>query len=360
VLDVRGGGTPQRGNTDRRGGRGVAVACAVAAGGGALLAAGPAGAAVSITGSDADVWNAGSPAVRYAITSDTGGGRLGWALQELDPGEDGPMGDRPRAGTGRSPLALTLQDVGDGTFLLTAADRDARPVQRRFVVDRTAPAITIARPLDGATLGLGDAATADYSCKGAVRCIGSVAPGSPIDTSRAGAATFRVEAVDGAANASALQTAYTILAPTPAPPDPSAPATPAPPAPTTPATPVTPPVLISPGAVTVQPGTPRTLNAGRLVPHLNGVVHTARPTLRWPAIVGAKLFNVQVFRLRSGRAPHKVASVFPKRNRVRLPPRRLVDGARYAWRVWPYMRNGYTAAPLGLSLFSVRLRPSPR
>jgi hypothetical protein len=112
--------------------------------------------------------------------------------------------------------------------------------------------------------------------------------------------------------------------------------------------------------VTVQPGTPRTLNAGRLVPHLNGVVHTARPTLRWPAIVGAKLFNVQVFRLRSGRAPHKVASVFPKRNRVRLPPRRLVDGARYAWRVWPYMRNDYTAAPLGLSLFSVRLRPSPR
>src|SRR4029079_11812812 len=146
-----------------------------------------------------------------------------------------------------------------------------------------------------------------------------------LDTSRAGTATFRVEAVDGAANSSAMQTAYTILAPTPAPPDPSAPPAPAPPprartpppppAPRAPPPPVTPSVLISPGAVTIQPGAPRALNATRLVPQLNGVGHTAQPTMRWPAIVGAKLFNVQVFRLRPGRAPHKVASVFPKRNR---------------------------------------------
>ncbi|HTI32686.1 MAG TPA: hypothetical protein VL422_03350, partial [Miltoncostaea sp.] len=248
--------------------------------------------------------------------------------------------------------------AGDGTFMLTAADRDARPVQRRFIVDRTPPAITIARPVDGSTLALGESAAADYSCKGAVSCIGSVASGTALDTSRAGAATFRVEAVDGAANASALQSAFTILAPTPAPTDPSTPA--APTAPPAPAPPVAPSVLISPGAITVSPGAPRALNASRLVPHLNGVVRTSRPTLRWPAIVGARLFNVQVFRLRTGRAPHKVASVFPKQNRVRLPPKRLVNGARYAWRVWPYMRNGYTPAPLGLSLFSVRLRPAPR
>lgn len=347
--------TPRSRDTGRRGGRAV-LACATAACGASLLAAaGHAGAAVSITGSDADVFNAASPVVRYTITSDTGGGRLGWALQEVDAGADGPMTARPRVGTGRSPVTVTLQDAGDGTFLLTAADRDTRPVQRRFTVDRTPPAITIARPLDGSTLAQGEAAVADYSCRGAVSCIGSVAPGAALDTSRAGAATFRVEAVDGAANASALQTAFTILAPAPSSADPSAPAAPAAPAP---AAPVTPSVLISPGAVTIQPGAPRALNARRLVPHLNGVVRSARPTLRWPAIVGARLFNVQVFRLRPGRAPHKVASVFPKRNRVRLPPRRLKNGARYAWRVWPYMRRGYTTAPLGLSMFKVRLRPS--
>ncbi len=77
--------------------------------------------------------------------------------------------------------------------------------------------------------------------------------------------------------------------------------------------------------------------------------------LRWPAIVGARFFNVQVFRLRPGAAPSKVASLFPRTNPVRLPRDRLRDGGRYAWRVWPFMRGGFTAAPLGLSLFSVHL-----
>jgi hypothetical protein len=100
---------------------------------------------------------------------------------------------------------------------------------------------------------------------------------------------------------------------------------------------------------------PRPLNAARLLPHLNGVVRTNRPVLRWPAIVGARFFNVQVFRLRPGAPAAKVASIFPRANRVRLPPRRLRDRGRYAWRVWPFIRGGYTAAPLGLSLFSVRI-----
>jgi hypothetical protein len=130
----------------------------------------------------------------------------------------------------------------------------------------------------------------------------------------------------------------------PVPPEPATPAAPAPPAPTT------------PGIVTVRAGAePRPLNAARLLPHLNGVVASRRPVLRWPAIVGARFFNVQVFRLRPGAAASKVASLFPHRNVVRLPPGRLRDGARYAWRVWPFMRGGFTHAPLGLSLFSVHL-----
>ena len=67
-----------------------------------------------------------------------------------------------------------------------------------------------------------------------------------------------------------------------------------------------------------------------------------------------------MFRLRAGAEPAKVASLFPRVNRVRIPPGRLVRGARYAWRVWPFMRDGYTVSPLGLSIFSVSLRDGGR
>ena len=98
----------------------------------------------------------------------------------------------------------------------------------------------------------------------------------------------------------------------PVPPEPVTPAAPAPPAPTT------------PGVVAVQAGAgPRPLNAARLLPHLNGVVASRRPVLRWPAIVGARFFNVQLFRLRPGAAPSKVASLFPRTHRVRPPRGRL-------------------------------------
>jgi hypothetical protein len=99
----------------------------------------------------------------------------------------------------------------------------------------------------------------------------------------------------------------------------------------------------------------RTLNARRLVPRLNAVVGSRRPVFAWPAMSRARLYNLQVFRLRPGTRAAKVASLFPRTNRVRIPPGRLVDGARYAWRAWPFTRTGYTSGPLGLSVFSVDL-----
>ena len=69
----------------------------------------------------------------------------------------------------------------------------------------------------------------------------------------------------------------------------------------------------------------------------------------------ARLYNVQVFRLRPGARALKVASLFPRGNRVRIPSDRLVDGARYAWRVWPFTRTGYSTGPLGLSIITVDL-----
>ena len=69
----------------------------------------------------------------------------------------------------------------------------------------------------------------------------------------------------------------------------------------------------------------------------------------------AKLSRDAKSKARAGAQPAKIVSVFPRTNRVRVPPKRLKSGGRYAWRVWPFIRTGYTRTPLGLSIFSVRL-----
>jgi hypothetical protein len=323
--------------------------------GATLGLAAPASAVPAISGSDADVWNAGSPGVRYVLTTDEGNRKISWTLEETQPGADGPVPGGSRSGSGRSPVTVLLPDIGDGSFRLVARDREREPARRTFVVDRTPPVIRVTQPAEGWTVVQGVAAAAAYSCNGAISCAGTVEPGAALDTSRPGPATFRIDASDAAGNSAVVQTTFRVLAPDSPVPAPPVPAPPVPPEPATPAAPV-PPAPTTPGVVAVRAGAgPRPLNAARLLPHLNGVVASRRPMLRWPAIVGARFFNVQVFRLRPGARASKVASLFPKTNRVRLPRGRLRDGGRYAWRVWPYMRGGFTAAPLGLSLFSVRL-----
>jgi hypothetical protein len=329
-----------------------AGALLVAACGACLAIAAPAGAVPAISGSDADVWNAASPGVRYVLTTDERNRRISWSLQEIDAGEDGPVPGGSRSGRSRSPVTVVLPDIGDGTFRLVARDRDDRPARRTFVVDRTVPTIRLTQPAQGSTVLQGAVVAAAYSCTGAISCAGTVAPGAPLDTSRPGDAAFRVDASDAAGNSAVVQATFRVVAPDPIVPAPPGPTPPNPPAPAA----IVPPAPTTPGVVTARARTgPRPLNAARLLPHLNGVVTSGRPVLRWPAIVGARFFNVQVFRLRPGAAAAKVASIFPRTNRVRLPPGRLRDRARYAWRVWPFMRGGYTAAPLGVSLFSVRL-----
>jgi hypothetical protein len=323
--------------------------------GATLGLAAPAGAVPAISGSDGDVWNAASPGVRYVLTTDEANRRISWTLEETEPGADGPVPGGSRSGSGRSPVTVLLSSIGDGTFRLVARDRDREPARRTFVVDRTPPVIRVTQPADGWTVVQGVAAAAAYSCSGAISCAGTVEPRAALDTSRLGPATFRVDASDAAGNSAVVLTTFRVLAPESPVPAPPVPAPPVPPEPATPAASV-PPAPTTPGVVAVRAGPrPRPLNAARLLPHLNGVVASRRPMLRWPAIVGARFFNVQVFRLRPGARASKVASLFPKTNRVRLPRGRLRDGGRYAWRVWPFMRGGFTAAPLGLSLFSVRL-----
>jgi hypothetical protein len=346
--------TPRAAMTDRRRRRGGLPAAAVLGGAAALALASTAAAAPSITGSDGDVWNAGSPEVRYVLTTDVPAREISWTIQRLPGGGGGLFA--PRAGQGPSPVTLTLPGDAEGTFRITARDL-LFPVRRTFAVDRTPPAVRIVRPADGARITQGTVARADYACTGAVRCAGSVPSGALLDTSRPGPAALRVDAADEAGNATVAQAAYLVVAP---------PTTPAP----TPPGPSDPPPAPDPGVgsagsatgtplppwtVQLRARTPRTMNAARLRPRLGARVASRRPVLAWPAMSRARLYNVQVFRLRPSARAVKVASLFPRANRVRIPPGRLVDGARYAWRVWPFTRTGYTSGPLGLSVFSVAL-----
>ncbi|HTI35374.1 MAG TPA: hypothetical protein VL422_16980 [Miltoncostaea sp.] len=299
------------------------------------VAAGTAGAVPVITGADTDTWNAAAPSVAYVITSSAGGnGRITWTLTG-PVASGGPGPSTPTSGNGRSPLTVSLPNLADGSYTLTARDRDLfNPTARRlFAVDRTPPAATIAQPANGAVVAQGAALFADFMCLGATACTGTAADGAAIDTSSPGVFSFRVDAADAAGNTARAVASYEVLAPG---------QTGGTPTDTTP----------TPPKVTL----PRTINAGRLLPRRNGVVRTTRPVLRWPARKGARLYNVQVFRLRLGLPPAKIASLFPRSNQVKVPAKRLRAGIRYAWRVWPFMRTGYTRAPLGLSIFSVDLR----
>lgn len=98
-------------------------------------------------------------------------------------------------------------------------------------------------------------------------------------------------------------------------------------------------------------------NWRRMHPRRGARISSRRPLLRWrkgPARV--TVYNVQVFRVRAGgRRLQKIYSTFPRRTRLRMPKRRrLVPGACYLWRVWPFVGQRFTARPLGVSHFCVR------
>ena len=311
------------------------------AGGALLLAAAPAGAVPTISGSDNDVWNASEAGANYTITASSPRLRVYWQIPGVAFDDE------------RSPARLDLGGLRDGAYRLEAREGFAFGVAaavRTFRIDTTPPRITIRRPAAGGddddrddddrdveVIAQGATVLADYTCEGAVSCVGSVASGAPIDTSRPGPGSFSVVAVDDAGNQVADLVEYEVAPGTAAPAAPAAPA-----------------VVVAAPSVT-RPIRPRTLNARRLLPRAGARVLTRRPLLRWRAHSSAQLYNVQLFRLRGAKAT-KVLSAFPRTNRFRVPAKRIAPGDRYVWRVWPYLATGYPDRPLGLSYFDARRR----
>ncbi len=308
------------------------TALAVAAGVLVLAAAAPAMAVPAISGADTDVWNASQPEPTYTITASNRRLRIFWQVAGVASGD------------GRSPLTVKLRDLKDGSYRLQASEGGnngqfsallART--RAFRVDLTPPTITVTQPVAGTTFAQGATVLADYACAGAVSCTGPVASGSAIDTGTPGTVGFRVTAEDDAGNEATVNADYAVLAPPP------------PPAPTTAAADVVPP---RPAPLVA----PATINARVLHPRRGATIATRRPLLRWPGLERARLYNLQVFRLRGSKAV-KVLSAFPRVTRYRVPPKKIAFGDRYVWRVWPYLATGYPKRPLGLSFFDVRSKP---
>ncbi len=305
--------------------RPLATALALAA---LLLAPGLATAAPVISGADGDAWNAAEVPASYVITGSALGATLSWQLLSEETAVPG------FSGSGVSPLTVTLTGAPEGEMILVAVQNlplDPDRAARAFSIDTTPPAITVVRPGAGAVYQRKEKVLADYSCGDATTCTGTVPVGAPIDTATTGTKTFSINAVNAAGNTAARSVEYRV---TTAPPPPIQTLT-LPPDPG--------------GGDSVFPVS----NPSRLKPPAGGVLLFRRPVLRWTRVGAARLYNLQVFRVK-GNTATKILSRFPLDNRYRVPRGTLAWGDRYIWRVWPLVKGSYTKKPHGQSWFEVR------
>ena len=84
-------------------------------------------------------------------------------------------------------------------------------------IDRRAPQITIAAPLDGSVVLLGDTRKASFTCSdggsGLAACTGTVADGAALDTTAPGTHSFTVNATDAVGNHSTVTVSYGVRFP---------------------------------------------------------------------------------------------------------------------------------------------------
>ena len=96
------------------------------------------------------------------------------------------------------------------------AGNTAVAVRGYTVTDEVDPSITVTSPEEGGVYARGQAVGAEYSCQddeggaGIASCVGSVASGSPLDTSTVGEHELTVVAVDAAGNRTEVERSYTV------------------------------------------------------------------------------------------------------------------------------------------------------
>ena len=273
-------------------------------------------------------WSGDQPSFRWSVTME---------------GEETPA----QSGSGDA-ATVTLEALPDGDYVFSVSQVSTAGVvgveaTRAFTVDTVAPpppTITVHPPLPTTSISPEFAwvGEPDSSFRWQVlNAVGGSAQ-SPVETPLGstivgpftpGSYTFRVSQIDPAGNVSGAATdPFTIAGAVIAA--------------------VTKPTVAKLPAV----------RASRLRPKAYRTVMTRRPTLRWTkGPRGTRLYNVQVFRAgRKGTSSTKVTKVFsrfPRARHVHLPARKIRPGYCYVWRVWPYVKKGFTKKPLGVSNFCV-------
>ena len=122
-------------------------------------------------------------------------------------------------GASAGPLVTLQCPRGVSVVTLTTTDptgAQGTDTVQVTVVDRVAPAIALAAPVNGATYTLNQVVSASYSCTDAVgvaTCQGQVPTGAAIDTATVGPKTFTVTATDAAGNQSQEVRNYSVVLP---------------------------------------------------------------------------------------------------------------------------------------------------
>ncbi len=127
-------------------------------------------------------------------------------------------------GTYSDGAPVPTQSLGVHDFKVIASDgagNITKTVVSYTIIDKTAPTITISTPAAGATYLKGDVVNAHFDCNdnplgsGINTCVGTVADGSPINTSSVGTKLFTVTAFDLAGNKTVKTVSYRVALPPP-------------------------------------------------------------------------------------------------------------------------------------------------
>jgi hypothetical protein len=109
--------------------------------------------------------------------------------------------------------AIDTATAGAKTFTVTATDVDGTTtLVHNYIVDGTAPAISLTTPAQGAVFTRNQVVNAGYTCTdlggaGIASCIGTLGVGAALDTA-AGIHTFTVTAIDNAGNTTTVTHSY--------------------------------------------------------------------------------------------------------------------------------------------------------
>jgi hypothetical protein len=134
--------------------------------------------------------------------------------------DEGGSGLASCVGSTADGAKLDTSKLGPVTLTVTARDRAGNETVGKSTVtveDRTNPTATLTTPADGAVYEQGEQVAADYACadepngSGLDTCVGDVADGGAVDTSKLGPHSFEVTATDRAGNKGSAAAHYTVV-----------------------------------------------------------------------------------------------------------------------------------------------------